>query len=117
TRRGLMLGSVTTDLPIDLIERHDLLADVKTLASRWDWSEQLFAVGFDHPLIDPPLLSQAWKRTEIAGGGPGHWFEDAEGLLYCSYGVDSRQAEDDAGSDRVDELQVDGRIAGIAVGQ
>jgi monoamine oxidase/carbonic anhydrase/acetyltransferase-like protein (isoleucine patch superfamily)/SAM-dependent methyltransferase len=117
TRRGLVLGSVTTDLPIDLIERHDLLADVKTLASRWDWSEQLFAVGFDHTLIDPLLLSQAWKRTESAGGGPGHWYEDAESLLYCFYGIDSRQAENDAGSDGVDELQVNGWVTGIAVGQ
>jgi SAM-dependent methyltransferase len=117
TRRGLVLGSVTTDLPIDLIERHDLLADVKTLASRWDWSEQLFAVGFDHALIDPSRLSQAWKRTEIAGGGLGHWYEDAESLLYCFYGVDDRQAENDAGSDRVGELQINARIPGIAVGQ
>jgi SAM-dependent methyltransferase len=106
TRRGLVLGSVTTDLPIDLIERHDLLADVKTLVSRWDWSEQLFAVGFGHELIDPSRLSQAWKRTEIAGGGLGHWYEDAESLLYCFYTVDSRQSENDAGSDRVGELLV-----------
>jgi monoamine oxidase/acetyltransferase-like isoleucine patch superfamily enzyme/SAM-dependent methyltransferase len=117
TRRGLVLGSVTTDLPIDLIERHDLLADVKTLASRWDWSEQLFAVGFGHTLIDPPRLSQAWKRTQTVGGGPGHWYEDAESLLYCIYGVDSRPAENSAGSDRIGELQVSCRVAGIAVGQ
>jgi monoamine oxidase/SAM-dependent methyltransferase len=117
TRLGLVLGSVTTDLPIDLIERHDLLADAKTLASRWDWSEQLFAVGFDHALIDSARLSQAWKRAETAGGGPGHWYEDAESLLYCFYSVGSRQVENDAGSDRIGELQVNGRVTGIAVGQ
>jgi SAM-dependent methyltransferase len=117
TRRGLVLGSITTDLPIDLLERHDLLADVKTLASRWDWSEQLFAVGFDHALTDPARLSLAWKRAETAGGGLGHWYEDAESLLYCFYGVDSRQVESDASSDRVGELQVNGRVTGIAVGQ
>jgi SAM-dependent methyltransferase len=93
TRQGLVLGSVSSDLPIDLIERHDLLTDVKTLASRWDWSERLFAVGFDHVLIDSPLLSEAWKRVEAAGGGPGHWYEDAESLLYCFYGVDSHVTE------------------------
>ena len=86
TQRGLVLGSVTTDLPIDLIERYDLLIDISTLRSRWDWSEQLFAVGFDHVLIDTPRLIDAWNRVKAVGGGPGHWYEDAESVLFCFYG-------------------------------
>jgi monoamine oxidase len=97
TQRGLVLGSITTDLPIDLIERYDLLIDINTLRSRWDWSEQLFAVGFDHVLIDTPRLIDAWNRVKAVGGGPGHWYEDAESLLFCFYGLDTATAEIDMG--------------------
>jgi SAM-dependent methyltransferase len=85
TKRGVVLGSVTIDLSIDLIERYDLLAGVKTLSSRWDWSEKLYACGFDHALNDPARLAEAWKRAEAVGAGPGHWYEDAESLLFCVY--------------------------------
>ncbi|WP_052699124.1 FAD-dependent oxidoreductase [Hyphomicrobium sp. 99] len=85
TRHGLVLGSVATDLPIDLIERHDLLNGVETLGSRWDWSEKLCEAGFSHALMDPVLLNEAWKIAEAAGAGPGHWYEDAESLLHCIY--------------------------------
>ena len=87
TRRGVIIGSITTDLPIDLLERYDLLAGVRTVSSRWDWAEHLYAEGFDHALGDPALLAEAWKRAEAAGAGPGHWYEDPESLLYCFYEV------------------------------
>lgn len=83
-RSGVLLGSVTTDLPIDLIERHDLLDGVQTLASRWDWSEKLYAVGFTHALMDH-RLDEVWKRAVESGAGVGHWYEDAESVLYCFY--------------------------------
>jgi SAM-dependent methyltransferase len=85
TRHGVVLGSVTTDLPIDLIERHDLLEGVKMLGSRWDWSEKFYAAGFVHALSDTSRLDEAWKKAEAAGAGPGQWYEDAESLLYCVY--------------------------------
>ena len=115
-RRGVILGSVTTDLTIDLIERHDLLAGVKTLASRWDWSDQLLTVGFGFSLSDPVRLDTAWKRAEAAGAGPGHWYEDAESLLYCFFSVGNVAAEQDlaaaAEAKRIatSHLHVDARI-------
>ena len=75
---GMVLGSVTTDLSIDLIERHNLLEGVRMLGSRWDWSEKLYAAGFVHALMDPSLLDEVWKRAVATGAGPGHWYEDAE---------------------------------------
>jgi SAM-dependent methyltransferase len=93
TRRGAILGSVTTDLAIDLLERYDLVAGVATLASRWDWSDLMFAHGFDHALNDPARLDRAWKRAEEAGAGLGHWYEDAHALFYCIYQVDDASAE------------------------
>jgi SAM-dependent methyltransferase len=92
-RRGVVLGSVTTDLAIDLLERYDLVAGVATLASRWDWSDLMFAQGFDHGLNDPARLERAWKRAEEAGAGLGHWYEDAHALLYCIYQVAEMPAE------------------------
>ena len=85
TSRGLILGSVTTDQTIDVIERHDLLAGVETLGSRWDWADEFFAVGFDHAMRDPSHLAKGWKRAEAEGAGPGHWYEDAESLLFCFF--------------------------------
>ena len=85
TRRGVLLGSVTTDLAIDLIERFNLLEDVRLLCSRWDWSERFHAAGFVHALVDPERLGEAWEKAEASGAGPGWWYEDPESLLYCVY--------------------------------
>ncbi len=82
---GMVLGSVTTDLSIDLIERHNLLEGVRMLGSRWDWSEKLYAAGFVHALMDPSRLEDVWKRAVAMGAGPGHWYEDAEAILFCFY--------------------------------
>jgi hypothetical protein len=76
---------VTTDLSIDLIERHNLLEGVRMLGSRWDWSEKLYAAGFVHALMDPSRLEDVWKRAVAWGAGPGHWYEDAEAILFCFY--------------------------------
>jgi hypothetical protein len=91
-RRGVMLGSIVTDLPIEMIERYDLHANVKTLWSRWNWSDEFFAGGFDRTLVDPDHLATVWKRAQTAGAGPGHWYEDPEALLYCFYDVGSAAA-------------------------
>jgi len=84
-KHGMVLGSITIDLAIDFIERHDLLEGVEMLGSRWDWSEKLYAAGFVHALMEPSRLDKAWKRAQAAGAGPGHWYEDSESLLYCFY--------------------------------
>ena len=85
TKRGVILGSVTTDLSIDVIERFNLLEDTSLLCSRWDWSEKFYAAGFAHALFNPERLGEAWERAETAGASPGQWYEDPESLLYCVY--------------------------------
>jgi len=67
TKHGVVLGSITTDLAIDLLERHDLLEDVQTLGSRWDWAERFHAAGFVHALTEPSRLDEAWKIAAAAG--------------------------------------------------
>lgn len=93
TRRGIFLGSVATDLALDLIERYTLLAGVETLMSRWEWSELLAAQGFNPTLIDPARLERAWQRAHAANTGLEQWCEDAEALLYCFYDIAGQAAE------------------------
>lgn len=84
-KHGLLLGSVTTDLTIELIERFNLLEGTRILCSRWDWAEKLYAAGFAHALFDPSRLGAAWEKVEASGVGPGWWYDDSESLLYCVY--------------------------------
>jgi monoamine oxidase/SAM-dependent methyltransferase len=91
-KRGVMVGSIVSDLNIEMIERHDLLANVRTFLSRWDWADAFFAQGFGHALTDPDRLAEVWKCAQAAGAGPGHWYEDPEGLLYCFYNIESMPA-------------------------
>jgi monoamine oxidase/ubiquinone/menaquinone biosynthesis C-methylase UbiE len=97
TKHGVLLGSVTTDLTIDVIERFNLLEDVRVLCSRWDWSEKFYAAGFVHALYDRRLqpserrgrgssrLGEAWEKAQAPDGGRSEWYEDSESLLYCVY--------------------------------
>ena len=85
TMRGVILGSVTTDLSIDVIERFNLLEDTSLLCSRWDWSEKFYAAGFAHALFNPERLGEAWEGAETSGASLGQWYEDPESLLYCVY--------------------------------
>jgi monoamine oxidase len=103
-RRGVLLGSVTTDLAIDLIERFDLLEGARVLCSRWDWSEKFYAAGFVHALFDrgqqpserrgrgASRLGEAWEKAQAPGGRPSQWYEDSESLLYCVYERASKRA-------------------------
>lgn len=99
TRLGLVLGSVTSDLPLEFVERKRLLSGLGTLTSRWDWSDQLLAVGFGFALADPQRLDTAWKRSVAAGAAPGEWYEDPESLLYCFFGTEAGVEQDLAALD------------------
>jgi monoamine oxidase/SAM-dependent methyltransferase len=86
-RRGLIFGSVTSDLPPDLVRRYDLLRGVKKLATWWEWSELFFDNDFDLAarLNAPEVMAAVWARTLAAGKGPGSWYADDESLRYCLF--------------------------------
>jgi SAM-dependent methyltransferase len=92
TRRGLLFGSVTSDLPSDVLDRFDLLRGVRSLSTWWDWSEMLFDAGFDLAVQDEALLEDLWALAQAAGRGPSQWYEDAESLRYCFYSREDTQA-------------------------
>jgi SAM-dependent methyltransferase len=85
TKHGVLLGSVTIDLAVDLIERFNLLEDVQILCSRWDWAEKFYAAGFVHALFDRSRLGKAWDKVKVLGVAASGWYEDSESLLYCVY--------------------------------
>jgi monoamine oxidase/SAM-dependent methyltransferase len=88
TRCGVMLGSVVSDLPVEMIERQDLLANVKTFGSRWDWADEFYAHDFEQSLTNPDRLAEVWKCAQAYGAGPGAWYEEAEAMLYSFYNVE-----------------------------
>ncbi len=83
--RGLVFGSVTSDLSARLIDKYDLLRGVRKLGTWWEWSELFFANGFDLSMNRADSLAAVWERTLAAKKGPGEWFDDAESLRYSFF--------------------------------
>jgi len=96
-RRGVLLGSISLDLPIEIIERYNFLEGLRTFESRWEWAERFYAGGFCQTLLDMPRLEEVWKLAQVAGAGPGHWYEDPESLLFCFY-EHREKAQESAGT-------------------
>jgi SAM-dependent methyltransferase len=92
TKRGVLLGSTTTDLPVELIERFDLLEGARVLCSRWDWAEKFYTAGFAHALFEASRLGKAWEKAEVLGVRSSGGYEDSESLLYCVYERASKPA-------------------------
>jgi len=85
TKRGIIFGSITSDLNVEIIRKYDLLRGVRTLSTWWEWSEVFLDYDFDMAITEPEMLAQTWQRTIRAGQGPGAWYEDDESLRYCFY--------------------------------
>jgi len=82
---GMVFGSITSDLAPDLIDRYDLLRGVKKLGTWWEWSELLFANGFDLSMNREDVTEALWQATLAAGKGPGQWYTDADSLRYSFF--------------------------------
>lgn len=84
-KTGLVFGSITSDLPPDLIDRYNLLRGVKKLGTWWEWSELFFNNGFDLSMHRKDVTPLLWEATLAANKGPGHWFADADSLRYSFF--------------------------------
>ncbi|HRJ68414.1 MAG TPA: FAD-dependent oxidoreductase [Beijerinckiaceae bacterium] len=84
-RKGIILGSVTSDLTWPVLIDNEMQRGVKTFATLWQWSDWLFNVGFDHAIEDDALLKRIWDRHDAVGMGKGGWFEDPESIRYCYF--------------------------------
>lgn len=83
-RHGLVLGSATTDLPLELIQQYRLFDGHAYVASRAELAEVLFAADFDLTLIDHAALERAWKII-AASQGASAFIDGRESLIYAVF--------------------------------
>ena len=81
---GLIVGSATTDLPMEMIERYGLLASAAQIASRGELAERLFEARFDLTLVENDNLDAAWSQV-LQSPGAKIWYEDVESLVYSVF--------------------------------
>jgi monoamine oxidase/SAM-dependent methyltransferase len=84
-KTGLVFGSVTSDMPANLIDQYDLLRGVKKLGTWWEWSELFFSNGFDLSMHRHDCTDALWAATLAANKGPGQWYADSESLRYSFF--------------------------------
>lgn len=84
-RKGLIFGSITSDLPAALIDKYNLLRGVKKLGTWWEWSELFFNNGFDLSMNRRDVTTALWDATLAANRGPGRWYADADSLRYSFF--------------------------------
>jgi monoamine oxidase/SAM-dependent methyltransferase len=84
-KTGLVFGSVTSDMPANLIDQYDLLRGVKKLGTWWEWSELFFSNGFDLSMHRHDCTDALWAATLSANKGPGQWYADSESLRYSFF--------------------------------
>jgi monoamine oxidase/SAM-dependent methyltransferase len=84
-RKGLVFGSITSDLSAPLIDKYNLLRGVKKLGTWWEWSELFFSNGFDLSMHRRDVTQALWDATLAANKGPGHWYADADSLRYSFF--------------------------------
>jgi protoporphyrinogen oxidase/SAM-dependent methyltransferase len=83
--KGLMFGSITSDMAPALIDRYDLLRGVKKLGTWWEWSELFFGNGFDLSMHRNDCTDALWAATLAANKGPGEWYADSDSLRYSFF--------------------------------
>jgi len=84
-KKGVILGSVTSDLSWESLITAEMERGVKTFATLWQWSDWFANIGFEHATEDEALLKQIFERACAANLGKGNWFEDPESLQFIFY--------------------------------
>lgn len=93
TRKGVLFGSIATDMNQEVVQAYDLLQYVRTPLTLMEWSEAFADVGFRLATADPRKLDRAWRLELRENAGAAPWYADAESLRYCFYSKDP-QAQD-----------------------
>jgi len=84
-KKGVILGSVTSDLAWEMLITNEIERGVKTFGTLWQWSDWMFNIGFEHATEDPDMLARIYDEATAAGLGKGRWFEDAESLQFVFF--------------------------------
>jgi monoamine oxidase/SAM-dependent methyltransferase len=85
TRRGLIFGSITSDMNPELFRKRDLLLGIKSLMPLWEWGELFAAHGFAPAASDAKTLNRLWRCEEKSNDGDDLWYAGPESLRYCFY--------------------------------
>lgn len=85
SRTGVMFGSVTSDLTVNICDKYNLIHAVKRFSTWWEWSELFFNNGFDLAMSREDTLEQVWQYVLKVNKGPDQWYEDAECLRYSFF--------------------------------
>jgi SAM-dependent methyltransferase len=85
TKRGLIFGSITSDMNPKLFKRINLLWGIKTLLTLWEWSELFIANGFKVAVHDAKTLASLWRCENKYNDGDDDWYRDRDSLCYCFY--------------------------------
>jgi monoamine oxidase len=84
TKFGVILGSITADLPHNVIKPSDAFDGVRTWRSTQEWSELFLRNGFRLGLNNRRILKQIWKlERKINDGKP--WYPTKESMRYLFY--------------------------------
>src|SRR5262249_54258957 len=84
TKYGVILGSITADLPNNVIKPSDAFDGVMTWRSTRGWSELFLRNGFRLGLNDREILKQIWRlERKINDGKP--WYPTKESMRYLFY--------------------------------
>ena len=84
-RKGVILGSVTSDLSWEALISAEMERGIKTFATLWQWSDMFFNVGFEHAIEDEALLHKIYDKATAADLGKGRWFEDPDSLQFIFF--------------------------------
>ena len=84
-RRGVIFGSLTSDMNPELFKQRDLLMGVQALMPTWEWGELFTANGFGIAVTDVDTLDRLWHCEEKYNEGDDPWYPDRDSLRYCFY--------------------------------
>jgi SAM-dependent methyltransferase len=85
TKRGIIFGSITTDMNAELFKRRNLLFGMKSLMTLREWSELFGGNGFTVATTDPGTLASVWGCEKKYNAGDDDWYPDEISLRYCFY--------------------------------
>lgn len=85
SRRGVIFGSLTSDMNPELFNKRDLLNGVRAFMPLWEWGELFTANGFRIATTDQKTLERLWRCEEKYNEGDDSWYPDRDSLRYCFY--------------------------------
>ena len=82
---GVYFGGITSDMTREVIEEHDLLYEVQTVMTLWQWSELFLKNGFRLASVSPQSLERVWRIETKANEGDFPWYTGADAMRFCFY--------------------------------